>query len=96
MNVNLQGPESRIPIKYKVYTTTICGLLYISFLHYVFRMEHEATQLEKQHVHSVYENTAAYFNDLQSKAWPRVRNFLLEQKPGSLVADIGKPFFKVA
>ncbi|XP_074444246.1 putative tRNA methyltransferase 9B isoform X1 [Larus michahellis] len=53
------------------------------------RMEHEAAQLEKQHVHSVYENTAAYFNDLQSKAWPRVRNFLLEQKPGSLVADIG-------
>ncbi|XP_027591762.1 probable tRNA methyltransferase 9B isoform X1 [Pipra filicauda] len=53
------------------------------------RMEHEATQLEKQHVHSVYENTAAYFSDLQSKAWPRVRNFLLEQKPGSLVVDIG-------
>ncbi|KAM9381701.1 putative tRNA methyltransferase 9B [Phaethornis superciliosus] len=53
------------------------------------RMEHEAAQLEKQHVHSVYENTAAYFSDLQSKAWPRVRNFLLEQKPGSLVADIG-------
>nr|XP_013804921.1 PREDICTED: probable tRNA methyltransferase 9-like protein [Apteryx mantelli mantelli] len=52
-------------------------------------MEREATQLEKQHVHSVYENTAAYFNDLQSKAWPRVRHFLLEQKPGSLVADIG-------
>ncbi|NXD06818.1 TRM9B methyltransferase, partial [Nothocercus nigrocapillus] len=54
-------------------------------------MEHEATQLEKQHVHSVYENTAAYFSDLQSKAWPRVRQFLLEQEPGSLVADIGKP-----
>ncbi|XP_008490056.2 LOW QUALITY PROTEIN: probable tRNA methyltransferase 9B [Calypte anna] len=52
-------------------------------------MEHEAAQLEKQHVHSVYENTAAYFSDLQSKAWPRVRNFLLEQEPGSLVADIG-------
>ncbi|NXU57497.1 TRM9B methyltransferase, partial [Turnix velox] len=52
-------------------------------------MEHEAAQLEKHHVHSVYENTATYFNDLQSKAWPRVRNFLLEQEPGSLVADIG-------
>ncbi|XP_019382069.1 PREDICTED: probable tRNA methyltransferase 9-like protein [Gavialis gangeticus] len=52
-------------------------------------MEHEATQLEKQHVHSVYESTASYFNDLQSKAWPRVRQFLLEQKPGSLIADIG-------
>ncbi|XP_064005397.1 probable tRNA methyltransferase 9B isoform X2 [Pogoniulus pusillus] len=53
------------------------------------RMEQEAAQLEKQHVHSVYENTAAYLNDLQSKAWPRVRSFLLEQEPGSLVADIG-------
>ncbi|NXX42882.1 TRM9B methyltransferase, partial [Tricholaema leucomelas] len=52
-------------------------------------MEQEAAQLEKQHVHSVYENTAAYLNDLQSKAWPRVRSFLLEQEPGSLVADIG-------
>ncbi|KAG6931571.1 putative tRNA methyltransferase 9B [Chelydra serpentina] len=55
----------------------------------VFKMEHEATQLENQHVHSVYESTASYFNDLQSKAWPRVRQFLLEQKPGSLIADIG-------
>ncbi|XP_062837598.1 probable tRNA methyltransferase 9B isoform X2 [Anolis carolinensis] len=52
-------------------------------------MEHEASQLEKQHVHSVYESTATYFNDLQGKAWPRVRQFLLEQKPGSLIADIG-------
>nr|XP_014424210.1 probable tRNA methyltransferase 9B isoform X1 [Pelodiscus sinensis] len=55
----------------------------------VFRMEHEATQLENQHVHSVYKSTASYFHDLQSKAWPRVRQFLLEQKPGSLIADIG-------
>ncbi|XP_053111951.1 probable tRNA methyltransferase 9B isoform X3 [Hemicordylus capensis] len=53
------------------------------------RMEHEASQLEKQHVHSVYESTATYLSDLQSKAWPRVRQFLLEQKPGSLIADIG-------
>ncbi|XP_053259100.1 probable tRNA methyltransferase 9B isoform X2 [Podarcis raffonei] len=53
------------------------------------RMEHEASQLEKKHVHNVYESTAAYFSDLQGKAWPRVRQFLLEQKPGSLIADIG-------
>ncbi|XP_015281806.1 PREDICTED: probable tRNA methyltransferase 9-like protein [Gekko japonicus] len=52
-------------------------------------MEQEASQLEKKHVHSVYESTAAYFSDLQSKAWPRVRQFLLEQQPGSLIADIG-------
>ncbi|XP_004682514.1 PREDICTED: probable tRNA methyltransferase 9-like protein [Condylura cristata] len=52
-------------------------------------MDHEAAQLEKQHVHAVYESTAPYFSDLQSKAWPRVRQFLQEQKPGSLIADIG-------
>ncbi|XP_020835275.1 putative tRNA methyltransferase 9B [Phascolarctos cinereus] len=53
-------------------------------------MEPEAAaQLERRHVHEVYESTAAYFSDLQGKAWPRVRQFLLEQKPGSLVADIG-------
>ncbi|XP_056407660.1 probable tRNA methyltransferase 9B isoform X3 [Hyla sarda] len=51
-------------------------------------MDHEAAQLENQHVHSVYESTAPYFNELQSKAWPKVRQFLLEQKPGSLVVDI--------
>ncbi|XP_074084264.1 putative tRNA methyltransferase 9B [Macrotis lagotis] len=48
-----------------------------------------AAQLERQHVHEVYKSKAAYFSDLQGKAWPRVRQFLLEQKPGSLVADIG-------
>ncbi|XP_054988100.1 probable tRNA methyltransferase 9B isoform X2 [Sorex araneus] len=51
-------------------------------------MDHEAAQLERQHVHAVYESTAPYFSDLPSKAWPRVRQFLQEQKPGSLVADI--------
>ncbi|XP_041079278.1 probable tRNA methyltransferase 9B [Polyodon spathula] len=53
------------------------------------RMENEAIQLEKQHVHSVYEKTAPYLSDLRCKAWPRVRQFLLDQEPGSLIADIG-------
>ncbi|XP_044151511.1 probable tRNA methyltransferase 9B [Bufo gargarizans] len=52
-------------------------------------MDYEAAQLENQHVHSVYESTAPYFNEVQSKAWPKVRQFLLEQKAGSLVVDIG-------
>ncbi|KAM9331147.1 putative tRNA methyltransferase 9B [Gastrophryne carolinensis] len=52
-------------------------------------MDYEAAQLENQHVHSVYERTAPYFNEVQSKAWPKVRQFLLEQKPGSLMVDIG-------
>lgn len=57
------------------------------------RMDPEAAQLEKQHVHDVYASIAPYFSDLQSKAWPRVRQFLQEQKPGSLIADIGNPGF---
>ncbi|XP_077000546.1 putative tRNA methyltransferase 9B [Tamandua tetradactyla] len=52
-------------------------------------MDHEAARLEQQHVHAVYESTAPYFSDLPGKAWPRVRQFLQEQKPGSLIADIG-------
>ncbi|XP_008844289.1 probable tRNA methyltransferase 9B isoform X2 [Nannospalax galili] len=51
-------------------------------------MDPEAARLERQHVHQVYETTAPYFSDLQSKAWPRVRQFLQDQKPGSLIADI--------
>lgn len=57
------------------------------------RMDPEAAQLEKQHVHDVYESTAPYFSDLQNKAWPRVRQFLQDQKPGSLIADIGNAGF---
>ncbi|XP_028658081.1 probable tRNA methyltransferase 9B [Erpetoichthys calabaricus] len=53
------------------------------------RMENEAIHLEKKHVHSVYEKTAPYLSDLRCKAWPRVRQFLLDQEPGSLIADIG-------
>ncbi|XP_056417882.1 probable tRNA methyltransferase 9B [Hyla sarda] len=52
-------------------------------------MEKEASRLERQHVHNVYEKIAPYFNDKRYKAWPKVQEFLLAQEPGSLVADIG-------
>ncbi|XP_067852869.1 probable tRNA methyltransferase 9B [Heptranchias perlo] len=52
-------------------------------------MELEAIQLEEAHVHNVYEQTAPYFIELRSKAWPCVRQFLLNQEPGSLIADVG-------
>ncbi|KAG2456942.1 TRM9B methyltransferase, partial [Polypterus senegalus] len=52
-------------------------------------MEKEASQLERDHVHNVYEKIAPYFNDIRYKAWPKVRQFLLDQEPGSLIADIG-------
>ncbi|XP_068601954.1 probable tRNA methyltransferase 9B [Brachionichthys hirsutus] len=52
-------------------------------------MEEAASQLERAHVHSVYDKIAPYFNDSRYKAWPKVRQFLLELQPGSIVADIG-------
>ncbi|XDV32056.1 hypothetical protein PO909_002953 [Leuciscus waleckii] len=52
-------------------------------------MDEAASQLERDHVHSVYERIAPYFNDSRYKAWPKVKQFLLEQEPGSIVADIG-------
>uniref|UniRef100_A0A674D161 Methyltransferase type 11 domain-containing protein n=1 Tax=Salmo trutta TaxID=8032 RepID=A0A674D161_SALTR len=42
-----------------------------------------------EHVHSVYEKIAPYFNDSRYKAWPKVRQFLLEHEPGSIIADVG-------
>uniref|UniRef100_UPI00398E5E48 probable tRNA methyltransferase 9B isoform X2 n=1 Tax=Pristiophorus japonicus TaxID=55135 RepID=UPI00398E5E48 len=51
-------------------------------------MDKEASRLEKDYVHSVYEKIAPHFNDTRYKAWPRVRQFLLEQEPGSLIADV--------
>ncbi|XP_060754170.1 probable tRNA methyltransferase 9B [Neoarius graeffei] len=52
-------------------------------------MDEAASQLERDHVHSVYERIAPFFNDSRYKAWPRVKQFLLEQEPGSIVADVG-------
>ncbi|XP_069496358.1 probable tRNA methyltransferase 9B [Ambystoma mexicanum] len=52
-------------------------------------MEKEASVLERDHVHSVYEKIAPYFSDARYRAWPKVQEFLLAQEPGSLIADIG-------
>ncbi|XP_067419083.1 probable tRNA methyltransferase 9B isoform X2 [Emydura macquarii macquarii] len=52
-------------------------------------MEKEASQLEREHVHNVYEKIAPHFHDARYKAWPKVQQFLSDQEPGSLIADIG-------
>uniref|UniRef100_A0A1A7Z296 KIAA1456 n=1 Tax=Iconisemion striatum TaxID=60296 RepID=A0A1A7Z296_9TELE len=52
-------------------------------------MEEAASQLERDHVHNVYDKIAPYFNDSRYKAWPKVRQFLLDLPAGSVVADIG-------
>ncbi|CAM9594636.1 unnamed protein product [Bubo scandiacus] len=53
-------------------------------------MEKEANQLERDHIHSVYEKIAPYFSDTHYKAWPKVQQFISQQEPGSLIADIGE------
>ena len=50
----------------------------------------ESVALEKKHVHDVYNRIAPHISDTRYKAWPRVKEFLLELEPGSIVADVGK------
>ncbi|KAF8795472.1 putative tRNA methyltransferase 9B like protein [Argiope bruennichi] len=45
--------------------------------------------LEKAYVHDVYDQIAPHFTDTRYRPWPRVKQFLLELEPGSLVADVG-------
>lgn len=52
--------------------------------------EAKLESLEQYHVHDVYEKTAHHFKDIRLKAWPKVKQFLLDLEPGSIVADIGE------
>ncbi|XP_046569237.1 uncharacterized protein LOC124277564 [Haliotis rubra] len=54
------------------------------------KLPHEmATSMERIHVQEVYEQIAPHFADLKQKAWPKVKHFLKNLEPGSLVADVG-------
>ena len=50
-----------------------------------------AIQLEKLHVHSVYENIAGHFSETRYKPWPKVMNFLDTKlaQPGAFLVDVG-------
>ena len=47
-------------------------------------------ELEAEHVHKVYSQIAEHFSDTRFKPWPRIAQFLMEQPPGSLIADVGE------
>ena len=51
--------------------------------------EEDAVNLEKEHVHDVYENIAEHFSGTRHSPWPKIAAFLKEQPPGSVVADVG-------
>ncbi|KAB0798894.1 hypothetical protein PPYR_06774 [Photinus pyralis] len=48
-----------------------------------------ASQLEKAHVHEIYENIADHFSDTRHKPWPNVVNFIDSFELGSVLMDAG-------
>lgn len=51
--------------------------------------EREASQLEQEYVHRVYEEIAGHFSSTRHTPWPHVVEFLKALPRGSLVADVG-------
>ncbi|NXN93948.1 ALKB8 protein, partial [Rhinopomastus cyanomelas] len=49
----------------------------------------EASQLEQEYVHKVYEEIATHFSSTRHSPWPRVVDFLRSLPKGSIVADVG-------
>jgi len=59
--------------------------------------EARSVALEKAYVHEVYEQisgtqlpSGASADSQRGRAWPKVKQFLSELEPGSLVCDVGK------
>lgn len=45
--------------------------------------------MEKEHVYKVYDQIASHFSNTRYKPWPKVKEFMENIPPGSLVADLG-------
>ena len=56
------------------------------------RKEREARSIaiEKAYVHDVYEQISQHISDNKYRAWPRVKQFLQDLEPGSMLCDVGK------
>uniref|UniRef100_A0A3B4WE36 tRNA (carboxymethyluridine(34)-5-O)-methyltransferase n=1 Tax=Seriola lalandi dorsalis TaxID=1841481 RepID=A0A3B4WE36_SERLL len=49
----------------------------------------DATRLEEEYVHRVYDAIASHFSSTRHSPWPRVCHFLSSLSPGSVLADVG-------
>ncbi|KAJ8524594.1 hypothetical protein ON010_g16523 [Phytophthora cinnamomi] len=47
------------------------------------------TELEREHVHKVYDLIAPHFSHTRHHPWPQVTQFLEQLEPDALVADVG-------
>ena len=56
------------------------------------RKEREARSIaiEKAYVHDVYEQISQHVADNRYRAWPRVKEFVQDLEPGSIICDVGK------
>lgn len=53
--------------------------------------EARSIALEKAYVHQVYQQISSqYQENHKSRSWPRIKQFLEDLEPGSLVCDVGK------
>lgn len=59
--------------------------------------EARSLALEKAYVHQVYQQISNASDSLpdKGKAWPRVKQFLSDLEPGSLVCDVGKSHYNL-
>jgi len=53
--------------------------------------EARSVALEKAYVHDVYQQIASNFSssDSRYRVWPKVKQFLLDLEPASIVCDVG-------
>ncbi|CAM9588239.1 unnamed protein product [Bubo scandiacus] len=51
--------------------------------------EMEASKLEQEYVHKVYEEIATHFSSTRHSPWPQIVEFLRSLPKGSIVADVG-------
>nr|XP_009682102.1 PREDICTED: alkylated DNA repair protein alkB homolog 8 isoform X2 [Struthio camelus australis] len=51
--------------------------------------EMEASKLEQEYVHKVYEEIAAHFSSTRHSPWPQIVEFLRSLPKGAIVADVG-------
>ncbi|KAM4742090.1 tRNA (carboxymethyluridine(34)-5-O)-methyltransferase alkbh8 [Anableps anableps] len=49
----------------------------------------DATRLEEEYVHRVYDAIASHFSSTRHTPWPRVCHFLSSLPPGSVLVDVG-------
>eukprot|EP00397_Hematodinium_sp_SG-2012_P053257 GEMP01063467.1.p1 GENE.GEMP01063467.1~~GEMP01063467.1.p1 ORF type:complete len:277 (+),score=64.41 GEMP01063467.1:29-859(+) len=49
----------------------------------------QTPQLEKEHVHAVYDTIASHWSHTRYAAWPKVNKFICDIPPRSLICDLG-------